>query len=493
MLRYWNEEPFLRCVMVHYPCPFPMRRFVIATALASCAAAWGAPANAAALSDDVEYRIINNVGTAWITVPLANTYTAAIPICTYVTTSIAVRSAVPRIRNIGPNSFDLRLQEFTGGTNPTANTTPGTVFCVIADTGRHTLEDGRAIEAFSVLSDSTAAQPTGFNIAAATRTDTSIIGSYPNNPIALTGVISSNDAQPSVVWSFDCESRGNPPFNSGFSDGLCVEKHIGQINGTRVDETIGVILSEAGTGTSRGIFYELLRGTNAINGQGSAGSDSYTVGADYDAAIASQMGERGGQGGWATLTGTDPLPSGRINLAIDEELVAGDVSRTHVNENVNVFAFRDDRTVRLEATKDVAAWDPLSTGSKSIPGNEVAYTLTIRNTGDGAADPDSLFLVDALPQELAFFTGDFASGDGETDPVRFTETATNLRFDYAQDVGFSNSTGAAPATMDECSYTPSGTYDSDVRFICVRPRGAMAADTGSGPPTITIEFRGRIQ
>ena len=445
---------------------------------------------AAPLSSDMEFRVINNVGTNWATVALENTYTNAVPVCTYVTVSTAAEPALPRIRNIQSGSFELKIQEMTGGSNPLDNPTPGTVFCVIADEGLHTLPDGRQFEAITVLSDRTTGNTNGnWNYADLEDLTGIVAGAY-TTPVALVGLISSNDAQPSAPFVNDCENRGNPAFASGAADGLCVGKHTGQISTSRATETIGVIIAEAGTGTVNDIFYRFQRGANTINGVGTNSGTGYSVPEDFDAAVATQTGENGGQGGWATFMGSDPLPAGFIRISIDEETVAGDTSRTHINEEVDVFAFRDDRPVELAAQKTNTVWDPGGLGLFGVPGEDITYTLTIRNIGNGAVDPDTVFIVDALPPEVEFYNGDYDPSDGDTAAVLFEETGSGLSFDPALDLGFSSSP-TPPAGLDQCTYTPTAGYDGNVRYICLRPTGAF--QSGVPQPSASFSFRARIR
>ena len=454
------------------------------------AVAFLAGAAAAPVTADLEYREIQNVGAAWITVPLENTYASAVPVCTYNTVSTASRSALPRIQNITSSSFQLRIQEFTGGSNPTAATTPGTVYCVIADEGPHVLADGRRFEAFTILSDQTTGQAAGnWNFADSEDASSLVRQSYAN-PVTMAMVISANDAQPSAIFASDCDQRGNPPFNSGQADGICVGKHIGQINGSRVPETIGVIIAEAGSGTSNGVFYQFTNGPQSIDGIGTNANTGYSVAADFDAAVVTQVGENGGQGGWATLVGADPLPSGFIRVSIDEEVVAGDTSRRHIDEEVDFFAFRDDRSIVLGAEKSVEVWDPSSAGLYAAPGNDVAYTLTIRNSGNAPPDSNSIFIVDPLPAEVAFFNGDFDPGDGDPNPILFIDAGSTLTFNYAADARFSNA-ASAPGSFAACAYTPTSGYDPNVRFVCLNPKGGFAG--GPSGSEARFRFRARIE
>ncbi|NBC20635.1 MAG: hypothetical protein GVY06_06250 [Alphaproteobacteria bacterium] len=447
-------------------------------------------ASAAPLSDEMEFRRIEDVGPAWQTVALSNSYNSAVPVCIYVTASTASPSALPRIRNIQSDSFELKIQEMTGGSNPVDNPTPGTVHCVVAETGLHTLADGRTFEAFTVLSDRTTGSANGgWNVADFENVSASVSGSY-TSPVALVGLVTSNDPQPTAPFTNDCDTRGNPPFFSGQADGICVGKHTGQISTTRMNETIGVIIAEAGSGTSNDIFYNFFRGADSPNGIGTNSNTGYSVSADFDSATATQGGEDGGQGGWATLVGSDPLANGFIRISVDEEVVAGDTSRTHVNEIFDVFAFRDDRPVELEAEKTQAVWDPSGVGAYSLPGQDIAYTLTVRNASSGPTDADTIFLVDRIPDEMEFYNGDFDPFDADPAPVLFSDNASGLTFSYSSDVGYSASPGR-PSGMAQCTYTPAPGYDPNVRHVCLAPGGAMAAGTPS--PEASFSFRGRIR
>lgn len=138
----------------------------------------------------------------------------------------------------------------------------------------------------------------------------------------------------------------------------------------------------------------------------------------------------------------------------------------------------------LQAEKTVR---PLGTDGYALPGTDVEYTITVRNRGDGAAATDSLFLVDTLPTELAFNAQ--ALGGGTPDPVAFDQNGAALDWDYTRDVGYAQA-GPPPANFSACSYTPSGTVDASVAYVCFAPDGAMAG--GSPDPSFAVSFRMRI-
>jgi len=55
--------------------------------------------------------------------------------------------------------------------------------------------------------------------------------------------------------------------------------------------------------------------------------------------VLTQAGEDGGNGSWAVLYGNTPLTPNALELAVDEEIFAGDASRNHTREPVYYWAF----------------------------------------------------------------------------------------------------------------------------------------------------------
>ena len=350
--------------------------------------------HAATLSADLEVQLVRSVSTSWQTVALANSYTSAIPICTYNLISFSGANpnydyppAVVRIRNITSNSIDVRLQGWEDAAAATAD-----VHCLIADTGAHKLPSGTKFEAHSVLSDQTSGRYStdgAWNQALLEDVSSTLINTY-TNPVVLGQVISYNDNRASVFHTSDCESRQTEPFNSGFADGICVGKHIGQIAGNRNSETIGYLVAETGSGTANGIAYELARGGDAIAGNsgGNVGY-SYLVAGDYSIGVASQVGEDGGDGSWAVLYGADPLPVGNLVLAVDEETVNADTSRNHTKEIVDYWVF----------------------GAA-----EITLQKKVVNDSGGTATESDFKLGASGPESISGFTGDSAITDVSVAP-----------------------------------------------------------------------------
>ncbi len=313
------------------------------------------PVAAAVFSADLEVRLIPNVSTTWQTIALSNSYSNAIPICTYNLISFSgahpsydFPPAVVRIRNITATSFDVRIQGWEDSA-----AVAGDVHCLISDEGAFTLPNGTKYEARTVVSDRTSGRSStdgGWNQANLENVSSAITQTYTNH-VVLGQVISYNDNRASVFHTTDCEARQNEPFQGGHADGICVGKHIGRIASSRNSETIGFLVAESGSGTVNSIDFELGRGADSIAGNsgGNVGYP-YTLAADYSIGVASQVGEDGGDGSWAVLYGAEPLPPNEIVLAVDEETFQGDTSRNHTREIVDYWVFG---TAQLTLVKQV--------------------------------------------------------------------------------------------------------------------------------------------
>ena len=142
-------------------------------------------------------------------------------------------------------------------------------------------------------------------------------------------------------------------------------------------------------------------------------------------------------------------------------------------------------TLIVEKTSTVIS-DPVNgtTNPKLIPGAIVEYAITVRNAGTGRPDTASITILDAMPPEMAFATGT---------PVTFTNGTTTSglgAFNAATMVTYSSASGGgAPYT-----YTPSGSFDPNVRGIRIIPAGRMnAASSATAQPSFTIRFRAQVQ
>ena len=442
------------------------------------------PAHGQVLSTNLEIKRVTSVGAVWQTISLENTYTSAVVVCTYNLPNRTDPPATVRVRSVGATSFQLRIQQFENSSIVTASD----VHCIIADEGAYN-SGGLKFEAHRVLSTGTSglSVPGGWGSANTEEITGALVQSY-TTPIVLGQVMSFNDVNASVFWTNNCVNRNRSPFE--LNNRACVGKHIGQINGTRASETLGYIVAESGSGTLNDIAYTLARGADSIRGVGNTPPFSYTVADDYDVGVLSQDGEDGGQGGWAVLYGADPLPSTRIDMAIDEETVAGDTTRTHTREQVSYWLFKDNQSVNLGTNKTVTMSSE-SVSPYAIPGSDVVYTINVENTGSKAVDASTIFIVDSLPAEATFYNGDMNGPGPGTNVVIFTQSGAGLSFTEGTDLKFSNSP-FKPTSFAACSYSPLAGYDPNVKHVCFRPQGAMNAGSLS-TSSFSLQFRVQVQ
>lgn len=189
------------------------------------------------------------------------------------------------------------------------------------------------------------------------------------------------------------------------------------------------------------------------------------------------------------LSGT--IDSGSENLtltntttaATSPSIIDSDTTTDDLSESITIAPSLPD----LSAVKTVAMFNPTEL---AIPGNDVIYTISVTNAGDGTVDRDTVFLVDRIPAEIDIFIGDIDDAGPETNPVSFVDTSSGLTFNYTDDVGFSNDT-TAPADFTECTFSPAAGYNANITYICFNPKGILA--TGNPDPGFSLSFRARVK
>ena len=439
----------------------------VAGALLVCA-----KAHAQQLTLDVEAVRVSAVGDAWVNVGFRNTYGSAVVACTYNLPSRNDAPAIARIRNVTATGMEVRAQIWA----PSGTVAPSDVHCLVVDEGVQTLPGGQVLEARRVVSDRTTGWSTNWNTADYENAAAVFTQTFPNL-VVLGSPMTSNDPEPSAFTTRSSGNRGTPPTSADF----LVGKHIGQTTGARATETLGVIATSPGAGSANDVDYLFGITGNTVGGVGNSPPYTTAVAGDFGTGVATQTAEVGGQGSFAVLYGSDPLPANRLDLALDEETLAGDTSRTHLLEQVSYALFRNDQTADIRASKTLA-----DTSAYALPNGEVEYVLSVENRGSAPAD--GLFLTDAVPNNLEMWTGDMgAPGSG---PVAFAGAGAGLSL-AAGDVGFATS---APANFSDCNASTNGGYDPSVTHLCIRPSGALDATSLQGTtPAATFRFRTRIR
>jgi hypothetical protein len=292
------------------------------------------------ITSDLEYQKISNVGYGWSHITFANSYSNPIMVCSNVLADATKKEDVVRINNLSSSGADIKIQR-PSDVDP-AHTTD--VYCVISDEGSYTIPF--KYEAHKVVSTKTSGQKTqnAWSASGTEEVTNAVMQTY-NNPTVLGQVMSYNDNRFSTFWSFDCNNRKNRPFQNG--NRICVGKHVGQIAEERGSETLGFIVAEAGVYELKDFSMAVNYGTDTVRGVGESPPYSYALDKAYTDGVVTQEAMDGGNGGWATLYGSAPFGTS-LDLAIDEETVAGDTTRKHTTENVAYWVFLYDPIVSAE-------------------------------------------------------------------------------------------------------------------------------------------------
>jgi uncharacterized repeat protein (TIGR01451 family) len=138
--------------------------------------------------------------------------------------------------------------------------------------------------------------------------------------------------------------------------------------------------------------------------------------------------------------------------------------------------------------------DPINgtTGSMSIPGAFMTYTVSVENHGDTGTDADSVVVTDAIPDHTALSIGGPGADPG---PVSFSEhsTPSGLSFDPAGDVFFSID-GGSSFTLTTADLLDDGNgCDPRITHLRVNPKGIFNGDSATTAPGFTLRFRVRVR
>ena len=116
----------------------------------------------------------------------------------------------------------------------------------------------------------------------------------------------------------------------------------------------------------------------------------------------------------------------------------------------------------------------------AAPGSDVAYSLTVTNSGGSPVDASSLVLTDVLPANVTFYNGDYNAGSPGMGPFELVAGTSGVTLPAAGRA-YSNNAGSSYA------YLPASGYDAAVDAIRLTPTGSMAANS-----SFTIRFRVRV-
>ena len=167
------------------------------------------------------------------------------------------------------------------------------------------------------------------------------------------------------------------------------------------------------------------------------------------------------------------------------------------NSNSDTATVTANPAITLSKTSQVIS-DPVNQQINPIriPGAIIEYSISASNSGNGAADNNSIVITDPIPNNTALYVNDI-SGAG-TGPIRFVDgvPSSGLSYTYSNlasatdDISFSNDNGTS------FNYTPlpnAEGVDALVTHVKMATQGAFQGNSGSGSPNFKMLFRVKVQ
>lgn len=273
---------------------------------------------------------VASVDDQWKLIRLNSAFTNPVVVCSVRYDSVFNQlPVVPRVRNAGANSFELRLQ------NPSDSpVTASVVSYMVVEEGTWRLPNGAAIEARRVPSSDTASRDT-----LADQAETfDILGRFEQQPVILGQVMTANDPDWSVFYCINPTDPQSPP-----AKGAClVGKHVGaDTDTTRADETLGVIAIESFQGSILGVPCQAAVGNKTVRGIDDSPPYNYTLSGfsgQPRGALVTRATVENVDGSWAYTYGEDALSQTAISLVCDEDQI-GDTERSAVSDQVGYCVF----------------------------------------------------------------------------------------------------------------------------------------------------------
>ena len=156
--------------------------------------------------------------------------------------------------------------------------------------------------------------------------------------------MSFNDPKWSVFWSRSTLTKNNAPSATGLFTG----KHVAEdTSKTRVAESVGYIVMEAGRAISGSVDVESGRGSDSFTAYtGNKYSQKFTkaFATKPVVAVVCQAGMDDVDGSWAVLT-SDPTTSA-VSVSIDEDQIANS-ERSHATEEIAYAVFSAAAAISL--------------------------------------------------------------------------------------------------------------------------------------------------
>lgn len=265
------------------------------------------------LNSDLHIRMEHGTAsvdnTGWTTISLTHEYESMVVIAVP-NYDASAPPLVTRVQNAtAGTSFDLRVQRADGLT--TATSAIDVHYMVIEEGVYTAAAHGVTMEAVRYLSTLTDGSNGGW-----TGESRTYANSY-TSPVVIGQVMTYNDVDWSVFWARG-QTAKKPPTPQQLSTGKHTAEHP---DGVRVDETVGYIVIEAGSGSIEGMNFITAVGANTVRGFDDSPPFTYVLSglSSASTAVVSTAGMGDIDGAWPVLYGTTPLTSTTLDLAAQED------------------------------------------------------------------------------------------------------------------------------------------------------------------------------
>ena len=134
---------------------------------------------------------------------------------------------------------------------------------------------------------------------------------------------------------------------------------------------------------------------------------------------------------------------------------------------------------------------------KAIPGARIRYQVRVENQGPDGLDSNSMVITDQIPNDVSVCVAAICTCAGPScateDPVAYDDSAspiaTGLTYDYVLNVEYSTD-------GTDYSYSPipdADGFDANVRYVRVKPGGAMNQPSGGDNPEFELRYVVRVE
>ena len=283
----------------------------------------------------------------WTEVTFVNSFTTPVIVTGY---EFPFDNTVPpvsvRMRNVSSSGFEVILQLANSTASPSDIGDLNVTYLVV-EQGQHFMQDGTRIEAYRHDTNTVSSSGNGW-----TSADSKTYNhTYSVSPVVFHQVMTYNDANWIATFASEDGDADNPPTTSGFQLSLNGAEGFDS-HGT---ETIGYVVIEIANGTNGASLYESQISGDIVEGvSNDVSCTSYSVNFDnsYSSApfviesIQSMDGTNGGWGQTCSISTTD------VNLRVEEDQLNDD-ERSHITEDIAIFAFDSSGTILSNTTLDV--------------------------------------------------------------------------------------------------------------------------------------------